>query len=165
VWIRTLPNAQAHFALRAAMREVRKLVDDGMSKEDFELTREFLRKYVLHFASTTTGRLGYAVDDRFYGVDGEGHLARFRKMMDSITHEEVNEAIRKHLQYDDVKIAIVTGEAESLRAALASDAPSPMTYESEKPLELLEEDKEIATFALDIPESSIRVVPLEEMFR
>ena len=49
VWIRTLPNAQAHFALRAALRELELLVDKGLSEEQFELTRSFLEKYSLHF--------------------------------------------------------------------------------------------------------------------
>ena len=61
-----------------------------MTAEEFDLTRSFLKKYVLHFAKTSDDRLGYAVDDRFYGIDGDGHLARFRQLMDEITIEEVN---------------------------------------------------------------------------
>jgi zinc protease len=57
IWIRPVPNETRHFALRAALREFRKLVDDGMSKEEFELTRNFLKKYVLHYAPTTMERL------------------------------------------------------------------------------------------------------------
>src|SRR5690606_21605505 len=45
VWIRTLPNEQAHFALRAALREIERLTAHGMQHEDFELTRTFLAKY------------------------------------------------------------------------------------------------------------------------
>ena len=43
--------------LRAAMREVKDLVEGGMTQEEFELTRSFLSKYSLHFAETTTARL------------------------------------------------------------------------------------------------------------
>jgi len=164
VWIRTLPNTQAQFALRAAMRELKALVDNGMTRQQFELTRSFLEKYVLHFAPTTSARLGYAVDDRFYGIDGEGHLARFRRMMSEISLDEVNAAIRKHLQYDNVKIAIVTGDAEGLRDALVSDRPSPMEYSSEKSPAILDEDLEIAAFPLEIEAAAVRIVPLEEMF-
>jgi zinc protease len=74
VWIRTLPDKEAHFALRAAMREVDNLIENGMTEETFELTRSFLKKYILHFAETTSARLGYAVDDSFYGIDAPGHL-------------------------------------------------------------------------------------------
>lgn len=165
VWIRTLPNEQAHFALRAAMREVADLVENGMTEEEFELTRSFLSKYSLHFADTTGARLGYAVDDRFYGIDGEGHLRRFRELMRSITRQEVNEALKKYLQVENVKIALVTGSAEALKQALVEEAASPMTYASEKSAEILEQDKEISTFPMSIAADRVRVVPVDEIFQ
>jgi len=164
VWIRTLPNEQAHFALRAAMRELKLLVDNGMSEKDFETTKSFLEKYVLHFAPTTASRLGYAVDDRFYGVDGEGHLERFRRIMGEISLEEVNAAVRKYLRYDNLKIAIVTGDAEGLSKALVNETPSPMEYASEKPQQVLDEDRAISVFPLGIEAANVRVVPVDEMF-
>ena len=164
IWVRTLPNANAPFALRAALRELKKLVDDGMTAEDFELTRTFLKKYSLHFAETTSARLGYAMDDKFYGIDGEGHLARFRRMMDELTLEDVNAAIKKHLQYKDLKIAIVTGDAANIRAALTSDAPTPVTYTTPKSDEVMKEDREIAAVPFAISAERIGSVPVTEAF-
>lgn len=164
VWIRTLPNENALFALRAAIRELDMLVENGMSREDFELTRSFLTKYHLHFAESTRGRLGYAVDDRFYGIGGEGHLARFGEMMASITHEEVNAAIKKHLQTENLKIAIVTGDAEGLSQAMLADSPSPITYPTPKSEEILAEDEIIAAYPLAVAEGAVRVVPVGEIF-
>ena len=60
---------------------VAELVDHGMTEEEFNETRDFLRKFVLHLAPTTMDRLGYALDDRFYGIDGT-HLENFRRAMD-----------------------------------------------------------------------------------
>ncbi len=165
VWIRTLPNHQALFALRAAIRELENLVDNGLTEEEFELTRSFLNKYILHFAVTTSQRLGYAMDDRFYGIGGEGHLARFREVLGELTLEEVNAAIREHLQYENLKIAIVTGDAEGLREALAADAPSPIEYAQEMPEEVLAEDEEISTLPLGITEDRIYTVPVESIFQ
>ena len=165
VWIRTLPNHQAHFALRAAIRELEDLVDNGLTREEFELTRSFLTKYILHFAVTTSQRLGYAMDDRFYGIGGDGHLARFEQRMRELTLEEVNAAIRAHLKYDNLKIAIVTGDAEGLRAALAADTPSPIEYAQEMPAEVLAEDEEIANLPLGIRDDRIYTVPVESMFQ
>jgi zinc protease len=163
VWIRTLPNDKAIFALRAALRELRSLVDEGMTQEEFELTRSFLRKYVRHFAPTTQDQLGYAIDDRFYGLD-KAHLDEFVRRMDALTLEEVNSAIKKHLQYKNLEIAIVTGEAAKLREALTSDAPSPITYPNEKSKEVLEEDKQIIVEPLSVPAGNIRVVPVDQIF-
>jgi zinc protease len=164
IWIRTLPNPQAPFALRAALRELQRLVDNGLTAEQFELTRTFLKKYSLHFAETTSARLGYAMDDRFHGIDGEGHLARFRRIMDELTLDEVNAAIKRHLQYRDLKIAVVTGDGANLRALLASDAPTPITYANPKPEAILAEDREIAVLPLALPAERMTAIPVTEAF-
>ena len=164
IWVRTLPNDKAVFALRAALRELQALVDHGLTQQQFELTRGFLKKYSLHFAETTSARLGYAVDDRFYGIDAEGHLARFRKMMDELTLDDVNGAIKRHLQTADLKIAIVTGDAPGLSAALTSGAPTPISYDTPKPKEITDEDREIASFPLGITTDRVTIVPVEGAF-
>ena len=164
VWIRTLPNPQAPFALRAALRELQLLVDNGLTQEQFELTRSFLKKYSLHFAETTSARLGYAMDDRFYGIDGAGHLARFREMMDSLTLADVNAAIKKHLQYANLKIAIVTGDTANLRTLLANGAPTPISYDSPKPDAILAEDRDIAAWPLGVSAERIETVPVTSAF-
>jgi zinc protease len=164
IWIRTLPNEQAPFALRAALRELQLLVDNGMTAEQFELTRTFLKKYSLHFAETTEARLGYAIDDRFYGFDAEGHLARFRRMMDELTLEDVNAAIKRHWQHSNLKVAIVTGNAQAMRDVLASGEPTPITYPTPKPAAILEEDKLIEAWPLALAEDRMTTVPVAEAF-
>ena len=134
-----------------------------MTQAEFELTRGFLRKYVLHYAPTTMERLGYALDDRFYGIAGS-HLEKFRKMMDEITLEEVNAAIRKHWQYGNMQIAIVTKDAAGLKDALVKDAPSPITYATPKPAAVLDEDKEIERVSLTVKTENVKIVTVEEMF-
>jgi zinc protease len=165
VWIRPVPEDRAVFSLRAALREVEKLIANGMTREQFEFSRAFLKKYSLHFAETTEQRLGYAVDDRFYGLD-ESHLARFRRMMDEVTLEDVNAAIEKHLQTENLVFAFVTANAEALKTALTSGAPSPIDYGAlEKPAEILAEDEEIEKHPLEISAANVTIVPVEEMFQ
>ncbi len=164
VWIRPVPGGQARFALRAAVRELEKLAADGLTQEQFDLTQRFLLKYSLHFADTTAARLGYAVDDRFYGIPEPGHLARFREVVASLTRDEVNAAVRKYLAPDNVVIAMVGEDGPKLADALAAGAPSPITYATPKPPEVLEEDKVIAAYPLRIERANVKVVPVEEMF-
>jgi zinc protease len=165
VWIRPVPEQQALDALRAALREVETLVQDGLSAEQVEFTKKFLGNYSLHFAETTAERLGWALDDRYYGIPEPGHLAAFRKLMDEITPEEVNAAIRKHLQADNLHIAIVTEHAQELADALASGAPSPIDYgDVQKPAGILAEDQLIQAWPLKVAREDIRIVPVEEMF-
>jgi zinc protease len=164
VWLRPVPDGQAIFALRAALREVERLIENGLTQEQFEAQRQFLRKYVSQFAKTTAERLGYAVDDRFYGIE-EGHLARFRRMMDELTLADVNAAIRKYLRTDDLSIVMVTADAEALGRALVSGERSPIDYGGiDKPTEILEEDKVIEIYPLGIEAGDVTIVPVERMF-
>ncbi len=163
IWIRPVPNDARHFALRAALREFQQLVANGLTPAEFTLKRNFLKKYVLQYATTTDERLGYALDDVFYGLQ-ESHLAKFRRMMDELTVEDVNAAIRKHWQFGNLKIAIVTQGAAALADALVADTPSPITYPSPKPDAVLEEDKAIAAFPLKIKRENIRIVPVTDLF-
>jgi zinc protease len=163
IWIRPVSNEARHFALRAALREFKHLIDRGMTKAEFDLTRKFLKNYVLHFAPTTMERLGYALDDRFYGIQGS-HLETFRRMMDEITLEEVNAAIKKYLQDDNLVIAIVTKDAAGFKEALVKDAPSPYKYPTPKPKAILDEDREISTFPLKIKPDAVKIVPVDKLF-
>jgi zinc protease len=164
IWIRPVPLETGHFALRAALREFKSLVENGLTQEEFALTRSFLRKYVLHYAPTTMERLGYALDDSFYKIEG-GHLARFRSMMDKLTLDDVNSAVRKYWQFGGMRIAIVTKDAAALRDALVADAPSPITYKTPKPESVLAEDREIAVFPVKVSPENVTVVPVTEIFK
>jgi len=164
IWIRPVVNKNKLFALRAALRELKKLVDNGMSEKDFQLTKKFLSKYYLHFASTSSQRLGYKIDDKIYGLS-ESHLENFKKNIDALTLEKVNQAIKKHLQYDNLKIVFVTNNAEELKADMVADNPSPIQYRTPKPDEVLEEDKEIVNFPLNVKEENVTIVKLEDIFK
>ena len=163
MWIRPVPHAWGHFALRAALRELKLLVDDGLTEEQVLEKRARLSKYVFHFAPTTMDRLGYAMDDKFYGIEGS-HLDLYRKAMQGMTRERVNAAVRKHLQYKDLQIVIVTKDAKALREALISDAPSPITYPTPRPAEVLKEDQEIIKFPLHIRPENVRIISGKTLF-
>lgn len=164
IWIRPVPNYARHFVLRATLRELQKLVDNGMTEKDFELTRNFLKKYILNYASTTMLKLGYAIDDKFYNIS-EGHLKKFRKLLESMTIEDVNKAVRKYLQYKNMKIVFVTPNAEKLKKELVENSPSPISYKTPKPDEIIKEDKVIANYNLDIKPENVKITKLEELFQ
>lgn len=163
IWIRPVPNETRLFAFRAALRELQKLVDNGLSEKEFELTRKFLKNYNLHYAPTTMAKLGYALDDHFYGIK-EGHWKKYRKMLDELTREDVNAAIKKYLNARNIKAVFITIDAKGLKNALVNNLPSPITYESEKPAEILEEDKLISSYPLSVKPGNVIIVPVEELF-
>ena len=118
MWIRPVPHAAKHFALRTALREFKHVVYNGITEQDFLATQKFLQKYTLHYAPTTMDRLAYALDDRFYGIHGS-HLELFSKMLNEVTLADVNAAIKKYWQCENMQIVIVTDNAQALKEALA----------------------------------------------
>jgi zinc protease len=162
VWIRPVPPAQAHHALRIAVHELERLVEQGLSQEDFEATREYLSKNVYLLTATQSAQLGYALDSRFYGIGD--YAEHMRTKLAALTLDQVNDAIRRHLQARNLYVAMVTEDAAGLREQLISDAPSSIEYASEKPPELLAEDELIGARKLHIGEERVRIVPVEEVW-
>src|SRR5690606_24522698 len=68
IWIRPVEPENGHFALRATLYELDRLVENGMSPEAFEATRDFLGKYANILTQTQDATLGYALDSRYYGI-------------------------------------------------------------------------------------------------
>lgn len=165
VWIRPVPHDARLFALRASLRELKKVVDNGLTQEQFELTKKFLLNYSLFYAQTTMERLGYQVDSKFYNIHDNGNYIEYlRNKIKNLTLEQVNKAIRKHIQYNNIKIAIVTKDAQKLKEDLINNVPSPITYPTPKPEEVLNEDKEIAIFPIKVLPEKIQIVPVDSMF-
>ncbi|MDQ3652763.1 MAG: insulinase family protein [Acidobacteriota bacterium] len=163
IWIRPVEPQNAHFALRAALYEYDKLVRDGMSKETFEATREFLGKYSNILTQTQGAQLGYALDSRYYGItDYNSYL---REQLTKLTLEDVNRAIREHLKSDRMRIVMITKDAPSLRNALLANEPSPITYNSPKPKEITDEDKVIQSYKIDLKPEAVTVVSVERIFQ
>ena len=163
IWIRPVPHHNAHFALRQALRELEILVADGLSPEDFEATREFLLNYSKLYVQTASRRLGYAIDSRFYGTGF--YVDEIQTRLAALSVDTVNAAIRRHLQFEDLGIAIVTSDAEAFRDRLVAGEPSPPTYNAAVGEEILREDEQIVSYDLAIDAERTRVVPVEEMFR
>lgn len=164
IWIRPVPNETRHFVLRAAVSELKELVENGLTKEQFELTRNFLSKYVLHFASSSDEQLGYKLDDVFYGIDGN-HLEIFRAALKNMKLEDVNNAIKKYIQFENLKIAFITTNAEQLKDALVKNTESAIEYSTPKSDEVYEQDKKIKVFPLEIAEEKVKIVEVEQLFK
>jgi zinc protease len=164
MWLRPVPHDKAHFAIRMAVRELRDLVARGISPEDFARIREFASQYFGLYLQTDSRRLGFAIDDRFYGQE-DAWLARVRAAWANLTAADVNAAIARHVDPSRLEIAVVTSDGAALRDALASERPSPITYEAPPAEAVLAEDREIVPYRIGIPAERMTVVPVAQMFR
>ena len=163
IWIRPVPHHNAHFALRQAIRELEVLVNEGLTETEFDASREFLLNYSKLYVQTTSRRLGYHMDSAVYGT--AYFIDEIRRRLPSLTVTDVNDAIRRHLQSDNLAIAIVTSDAEAFRDRLVANDPSPPTYNAKVSSEMQAEDLLITSYDLAINPDRMRVVPVGQMFR
>jgi zinc protease len=165
--LKNIEVGHAHFALRMAIRELNKLIENGMTEEDFESTRAFLKSYIKLYVRTPAEQLGYLMDSKFYGRDN--YIKELDRLLENLTLEDVNNAIKKHFRVDKMYITIVTdeSEAEPLAKSLKENSVSPMSYSNlvkdGLPKEVLQEDSETENFNLNI--KSVEIVKSENTFR
>jgi zinc protease len=157
----------AHYSIRLAIREVDKLVKNGMTKENFEATREFLRSYIKLYIQTPSTQLGYLMDSKYYGRND--YISETDNLLAKLSVEDVNKAIKKYWQVDNMCITIITdaSEAEELAASLKNNTPSPMSYsnivKAGLPKDVLQEDDEVAVYKLNI--KNVEIINSKETFK
>jgi zinc protease len=150
-----------------AVSEVDKLINVGMSQEDFEATRAFLRSYMKLYISTPAEQLGYRMDSNFYGR--KDYIKEMDELLANLTREDVNNAVEKYLQVENMYVVIVTdkSEVEALTDALRNNEPSPMSYSNlvkeNLPAEILAEDEEAANYKLNV--NSVKIINSEDTFK
>jgi zinc protease len=163
IWVRPVEPPNAKFALRLALYELDKLIQNGISQADFERTRKFLIKYVNVLTRTRSAELGYAIDGVY--LDQPDYNTYLKEHLAKLTREDVNTAIRRYLRTDLLVIAAVSRNGEALKQELASPAASPMTYNSPKPDAVMEEDKTVEKWLLKLKAEDITVVSAEKVFQ
>ncbi len=157
----------AHFALRMALREIDKMISDGISEEDFEATRAFLKSYIRLYIKSPSNQLGYLMDSKMYGR--ENYIEELDKLLADVTLEDVNNAIKKYFQIDNMKITIITdiSEAQALAKSLKNNLTSPMSYsnlvKAGLPEEVISEDSETENFKLNV--KKVTIVDSKDTFK
>ncbi len=162
IWIRPVVPANAQMATRLAIYELNKLIDNGLSQEDFDSTRDYLMKNVYLMTATQDQRLGYALDSWWYGIPD--YTDYMRGQYSKLTRDDLNRAIRKHLSGKNLTVVISTKDAEGLKNTLTGDEFSQIRYEAARPADIVEEDKIIGAYKLNIRPENVRIVPVDEVF-
>ncbi len=174
MWIRPVGHQYAHFVTKAMTAELAALIDKGLTPSDVEHAKVKARTLYLNYAESIGRQLGYRLDDAFYSMQN-GYLDTMLKSIDVVTPEQVNTAIKKHLQLANAKYVIVTNqsEAEKLANDIASNsnvvAKTPEEYHIATPVPpdkqaLLDQDKQWAAYPLGIPRENIHIVKADQLF-
>ena len=161
LWIRPVVPENAQMATRIALYETQKMIDEGLSQEDFDGVRDYLMKNVYLLTANQNQRLGYALDSWWFGMGD--YAETMRAAYAKLTRDDVNKAIKKYLSAKNLQVVIVTKDAEGLRDTLLKDEPSSIQYDAPKP-HLAEEDRVIGSYKLNIKPANIRIVTVDEVF-
>ncbi len=164
VWLRPLrSNNDAHFATRAALYELDKLIENGMSEKDFQATRNYLTNYAPQLVASQDQQLGYALDSEFYQT--EEFVKYVRGEFAKLSLDDVNRVIKENLQTDDIHYVFISGDGKDMKKRLLSEQVSPLKYNSEKPAELLATDKIIESYKLTLPAKNVEVIAVDKVFK
>lgn len=164
IWLRPLRPEQAHFGIRLALYEFRQMLERGLTDEDVTRMRAYLSGYYALFLQTESRRLGFGVDDAFYGSD-RPWLERLRQTWEGLNAEAVNAVIRRHLAPDRLQLAIVAPGARDFAERLASEARSPIDYPARTvPDAVREVDRVVEDLSIGIPADRIHILPVADLF-
>jgi len=175
IWIRPVGHQYAHFILKAMTSELENFIRNGITPEQVTAAKQKARTLYLNYADSKGRQLGYRLDDMFYSMKDHGYLTEMLANIDKLTAEQVNAAIRKHLQVANLKYVIVTNDsvAQKLADDIASGAnlqsktreeyhiSEPVPPEKQK---MLAQDEEWKAYKLNIPRENITIVKAEQMF-
>ncbi|HPR65400.1 MAG TPA: pitrilysin family protein [Thermoanaerobaculia bacterium] len=162
IWIRPVDPRNALFSIRQSLFETDRLIREGISEEEFEAARKFVRNYSKLWVQSLSRRLGYLMDSRFYGTGD--FIREIDTRLETLTRDEVNDAIRTYLQTENLVIAVVAKDAETMKTLLEKEIASPIMYQTEgTKCDLLKEDKVIESYPLNV--TSVTITPVDTLFQ
>ena len=171
IWLRPVRDENRLFAVRAALYELaRSLKEEPFSPQEVEQTKGFLDGYILLFDQTDARKLGYALDDSFYGMSG--FLASWRSALRGVTADQVNAAWRKWIDPSKLQIAMAGKDMASVKKTILANEPTPIQYQkdaqgrtADKPAPQLATDKQIEVFPFGASgDTDIQVISVDQMF-
>ena len=161
IWIRPVAPENAHFALRGAVFYLRRLVEQGMTEKEFKAMKKYVLSHSKLWVQSLDRRLGYHLDSSYY--QAPFYIDEIERHLDAMNLEDVNRAVKKHLDRWDFRVAMVAAKASPLAEAVESNARSPVVYQTEgTSKDVLAEDAKIE--GLSLPIGSMRIVPVGEIF-
>ncbi len=156
-------SLNAKFAIKLCLKELTDLVNDGIPKDRFELTKNFEENQFAFQIETPQRKLGLLLDDEFYGT--LGFVENYEKNVARVTIEEADAAARAYLSPENIAIVALVSDAEEFKQELLTGATM-IEYPSQKDTAALrEEDAKIKAFDLGLREEDFEIVKASDLFK
>ena len=181
MWIRPVGAEYSHHLTKAMTWELENLLERGLSREDFELSKNKAKVLYLNLAENSSRLLAARVDDGFYDME-PGYLDSYLSSIEAVTYEQVNAAVSKHLHAKNIKFLITTSaeQAESLAEDIRmnqnaagrgladyridTDEESGAYIILPEQLDILGRDAVWQNYQLKFDPARVRVIPVESLF-
>lgn len=123
--VQSVNPPDAALALRGVLRELDRLIREGLTGPEFDAARDALLSTARVSGRTIARRLGQAMDAALLGRDEPA--SELARRLPKLSAAQVHAAICRHLSAQDVRAVIVTRDAAAIRSALLAADPSPRT--------------------------------------
>lgn len=159
IWIRPVKHEHAVHLLKAATYEIEQLVRRGLTAEEVQAAKNKARVLYLNLGETVPRLVDARIDDAFYGLSNNGFLDQYLANIDKVTPEQVNAALRRHINMANVKYVVVTSTpfVQSTVAQLRSDNV-PVYGKSWKDYEFTQAKLPDGTTVWLVPEAKVETV-------
>ncbi len=162
IWIRPVQPANGLFALRQAIWELRHLIDEGLTQQEFETTRDHLRNVSLLWKQTLMRRLAIAMEDAHLGRGDM--IEELAESLDGMTLADANAALERRVTGENLKAVLVCAEADSIRELVSAGTATPIVYSGgDAPEAVKAKDARIA--AMPLAATRVETLQAKEIFR
>jgi zinc protease len=161
IWIRPVKHEHAVHLLKAATYEIEQLLRRGLTADEVNAAKNKARVIYLNLGETVPRLVGARVDDAFHGLTGNGFLDAYLANIDRVTPEQVNTALRRHVNMANVKYLVVTStpHVQSTVAQLRSEMP--VFGKSWTDYEFTQAKLADGTTVWQVPEAKVETVQLD----
>jgi len=164
VWVRPVAPENAPFALKGALDIVESWVKAGLTEDEFARMKTYMQARVVLWAADPARRLGWATEAALMGWPNP--VETLPSAMGSLTREQVNQAIQRHVDPSTVDIVVVTADGEGFSSAIEGDAPTPIVYEGAAPSQESPQAKEdVRISEIDLDVEKVQIISTTDLFR
>jgi zinc protease len=164
LWVRPVKHEHAVHLMKAITYELEQMVRNGLTPEQVEESKKKARVLYLNLGETVPRLVGARVDDAFYGLTQGGFLDAYIESLDRVTPQQVNDAIRRHLNTENVKYVVVTSTPHVQNTVNQIKGSAPVFGKSWQEYEFTTAKLPDGTTVWQVPEAKLPTVQLDAVW-
>jgi zinc protease len=161
IWIRNLADENAVFATRYSIYQLRELIAEGLSEEELALNRDFVVNNSKLWAFDPLQKLGFMLDDRFYGTGP--YLEEIERRTSQVTPEMLRQALQRQMAGRPLRIVMVTSDPETMKKRLLGEVDAHPKYRTRIPAAEQAVDERVLQVDLGLSPEDIEIVDAEDL--